>query len=136
VQCGHGASYQARIQSKVSIDYVLFIHYRVLEPVVKSSLRSSARPSAQASEEITAISQNNLTGEESSLLSGDDEGPGDIDEEALDVKLSRSIERLHRPDISGFNLLPKPDFWLLFTLLGILTGIGLMTINNIGNDVS
>ncbi|EEQ31457.1 conserved hypothetical protein [Microsporum canis CBS 113480] len=38
-------------------------------------------------------------------------------------------------DIRGMRLLPTPEFWQLFLLLGISTGIGLMTINNIGNDV-
>ncbi|KIV83376.1 hypothetical protein PV11_05407 [Exophiala sideris] len=38
------------------------------------------------------------------------------------------------PDIRGFALLPLPEFWQLFSMLGLLTGIGLMTINNIGND--
>ncbi|KAI9886668.1 MAG: hypothetical protein M1823_001511 [Watsoniomyces obsoletus] len=37
-------------------------------------------------------------------------------------------------DIRGMALLPKLEFWILFVLLGTLTGIGLMTINNIGND--
>ncbi|EZF16037.1 hypothetical protein H112_05872 [Trichophyton rubrum D6] len=39
------------------------------------------------------------------------------------------------PDIRGLSLLPTPEFWQLFLLLGISTGVGLMTINNIGNDV-
>ncbi|EFQ99319.1 hypothetical protein MGYG_02332 [Nannizzia gypsea CBS 118893] len=38
-------------------------------------------------------------------------------------------------DIRGLSLLPTPEFWQLFLLLGISTGVGLMTINNIGNDV-
>ncbi|KAF3482816.1 uncharacterized protein GIQ15_02140 [Arthroderma uncinatum] len=38
-------------------------------------------------------------------------------------------------DIRGMRLLPTPQFWQLFLLLGISTGVGLMTINNIGNDV-
>jgi MFS family permease len=37
-------------------------------------------------------------------------------------------------DVRGFALLPHPEFWQLFSMLGLLTGIGLMTINNIGND--
>jgi hypothetical protein len=31
-------------------------------------------------------------------------------------------------DIRGFALLPRPEFWQLFSMLGLLTGIGLMTI--------
>lgn len=36
-------------------------------------------------------------------------------------------------DIRGFKLLPLKEFWLLFALLALMCGIGLMTINNIGN---
>lgn len=36
-------------------------------------------------------------------------------------------------DIRGFALLPHPEFWLIFVLLALMCGIGLMTINNIGN---
>ncbi|TID00046.1 putative membrane protein [Colletotrichum higginsianum] len=42
---------------------------------------------------------------------------------------------LTEPDIRGWALLCEVDFWQLFIIMGILTGIGLMTINNIGNDV-
>ncbi|GAW10924.1 hypothetical protein ANO14919_002620 [Xylariales sp. No.14919] len=40
------------------------------------------------------------------------------------------------PDIRGWNLLKSLEFWQLFTIMAILSGIGLMTINNIGNDAS
>lgn len=36
-------------------------------------------------------------------------------------------------DVRGMPLLRLPEFWQLFTMLGLLCGIGLMTINNIGN---
>ncbi|KAI1497676.1 major facilitator superfamily domain-containing protein [Biscogniauxia marginata] len=42
----------------------------------------------------------------------------------------------YEPDIRGMNLLRNFEFWQLFTIMGILSGIGLMTINNIGNDVT
>jgi hypothetical protein len=41
----------------------------------------------------------------------------------------------HRADITGFDLLKHTEFYSLWIMLGILTGIGLMTINNIGNNV-
>ncbi|KAL1893213.1 hypothetical protein Cpir12675_004232 [Ceratocystis pirilliformis] len=41
----------------------------------------------------------------------------------------------HRVDIRGLQLLYQPEFWQLFVILGLLAGIGLMTINNIGHDV-
>lgn len=34
----------------------------------------------------------------------------------------------HHLDIRGLALLPKVEFWQLFAMLGLLTGIGLMTI--------
>ncbi|RKF64572.1 putative membrane protein [Erysiphe neolycopersici] len=37
--------------------------------------------------------------------------------------------------IRGLKLLTHAEFWQLFSLMGILTGIALMTINNIGNNV-
>jgi len=38
------------------------------------------------------------------------------------------------PDLRGFRLLRSLDFWQLFMIMAILAGIGLMTINNIGNN--
>ncbi|KAF9890723.1 hypothetical protein FE257_005589 [Aspergillus nanangensis] len=37
------------------------------------------------------------------------------------------------PDIRGLAMLPKVEFWQLFLIMALLSGIGLMTINNIGN---
>ncbi|KAI1934102.1 hypothetical protein LOZ58_002470 [Ophidiomyces ophidiicola] len=37
-------------------------------------------------------------------------------------------------DLRGIYMLLTVEFWQLFTMLGVLTGIGLMTINNIGYD--
>ena len=37
-------------------------------------------------------------------------------------------DHAHRVDIRGLKLLPMVEFWQLFSLMGILTGIGLMTI--------
>ncbi|KNG86338.1 MFS transporter [Aspergillus nomiae NRRL 13137] len=38
------------------------------------------------------------------------------------------------PDIRGLAMLPKVEFWQLFLTMALLSGIGLMTINNIGNS--
>jgi fucose permease len=40
----------------------------------------------------------------------------------------------HHVDIRGLALLRSISFWHLFIIMGILAGVGLMTINNIGND--
>ncbi|RFU35706.1 hypothetical protein B7463_g674, partial [Scytalidium lignicola] len=42
----------------------------------------------------------------------------------------------HRVDIRGLKMIKHPAFWQLFALMGILAGIGLMTINNVGNDAT
>ncbi|KAL4803498.1 major facilitator superfamily domain-containing protein [Aspergillus unguis] len=41
----------------------------------------------------------------------------------------------HQPDIRGLAMLRKIEFWQLFLTMALLSGIGLMTINNIGNSV-
>ncbi|PWY74454.1 MFS transporter, partial [Aspergillus heteromorphus CBS 117.55] len=38
------------------------------------------------------------------------------------------------PDVRGLSMLPKVEFWQLFLTMALLSGIGLMTINNIGNS--
>ena len=60
--------------------------------------------------------------EASSLLSG----PGDIvhDDDAATKKSTHS----HSTDVTGLALLYKPEFWQLWVLMGLLTGVGLMTI--------
>ncbi|KAF3389123.1 putative membrane protein [Penicillium rolfsii] len=40
----------------------------------------------------------------------------------------------HHPDIRGLTMLRHVDFWQLFLIMALLSGIGLMTINNIGNS--
>jgi hypothetical protein len=37
-------------------------------------------------------------------------------------------DHAHRVDIRGLKMLPLIEFWQLFALMGILTGVGLMTI--------
>ncbi|KAI1821883.1 MFS general substrate transporter [Xylaria intraflava] len=56
-------------------------------------------------------------------------------DEAL-VQSSINMDRSHRVDIRGWTLLKTPEFWRLLTIMGLLSGIGLMTINNIGNDAT
>ncbi|KAI9671685.1 MAG: hypothetical protein M1831_003213 [Alyxoria varia] len=53
-----------------------------------------------------------------------------------DVSPVRNVqeEYSHAVEITGIKILPKLEFWQLFGMLGLLAGVGLMTINNIGND--
>ncbi|KAI0532562.1 major facilitator superfamily domain-containing protein [Xylaria digitata] len=78
-------------------------------------------PPAEADETCSLLSHSTAT---SSL-------PGEVL-----VQSSVDMDRSHRVDIRGWNLLTSLEFWQLFTIMGILSGIGLMTINNIGNDAS
>jgi MFS family permease len=57
---------------------------------------------------------------------------------SLDLDRSQILDDTSPPptqqlDIRGWQLVHLRRFWLIFALLGLLTGIGLMTINNIGN---
>ena len=53
-------------------------------------------------------------------------GPGDIlpEDDAASTKTNRS----HCLDVTGLALLYKIEFWQLWILMGLLTGVGLMTI--------
>ena len=63
------------------------------------------------------------TDETSSLMSKASSSiPGDIPEDIV------AKDHAHRVDIRGFRMLPLLEFWQLFLLMGILAGIGLMTI--------
>ncbi|KAK5116526.1 hypothetical protein LTR85_009151 [Meristemomyces frigidus] len=74
------------------------------------------------------------TPEETSSLvsSSDNTGPGDIIDD--DEPKHHANQPHHKPEITGFRLLKTPKFWQLFIMLGLLCGVGLMTINNIGNN--
>jgi hypothetical protein len=62
--------------------------------------------------------------EVSSLLSS---GPGDIIDDDNDDAASKKTTH-SCTDITGLALLYKSDFWQLWVLMGLLTGVGLMTI--------
>ena len=79
------------------------------------------------------ISHDDVENEGSSLLSSDS-APGDIGPEADGLK-QPSDAHAYRLQITGVKLLRNIDFWILIILLGVLSGCGLMTINNVGNDV-
>ncbi|KAI9816174.1 MAG: hypothetical protein M1827_001775 [Pycnora praestabilis] len=86
---------------------------------------------------VTSVVPNADTDETSSLMSKSSSSvlssnPGDVPFNTESAKVDEVHS--HHLDIRGRALLPKPEFWQLFALLGLLTGVGLMTINNIGND--
>ena len=78
-----------------------------------------------------ALASNQDTDETSSLISkSSSSGPGDIPYGGNDAKPTSgdTDQNPHLLDIRGVALLFKVEFWQLFLLLGLLTGIGLMTI--------
>lgn len=66
--------------------------------------------------------------DETSSLMSSETGPGDLRDD------SKHHHTNHKPEITGWALFRTPKFWQLFIMLGLLCGVGLMTINNIGND--
>ena len=67
------------------------------------------------------------TEETSSLLSkSSSSAPGDL--VSSDRNTDAASLGSYRPDKSGLALLSSIEFWRLFTLLGLLAGVGLMTI--------
>lgn len=67
------------------------------------------------------------------LFSDDEATPEDLERSKTSEQLQRDASALQHLDVRGWPLVRLPRFWLIFSLLGLLTGIGLMTINNIGN---
>ena len=66
-----------------------------------------------------------------------EEDDDDMSHDIVDEPLAP--EDAHRSvyaDVRGAHMLKYTEFYQYFALLGLLTGIGLMSINNIGNDVS
>ncbi|KAK4157256.1 major facilitator superfamily domain-containing protein [Chaetomidium leptoderma] len=80
--------------------------------------------SGDSSHEAEVDETSSLMSKSSSSLAGD-----------VYVQNSVDLDRSHRVDIRGWRLLRNVNFWHLFATMGILAGIGLMTINNIGQDV-
>ena len=61
--------------------------------------------------------------ENSSLMSG----PGDVPP-AEDTPPSHPTRHSHWLDVTGLRLLYKIEFWQQWVLMGLLSGVGLMTI--------
>lgn len=70
---------------------------------------------------------------DSPFLPNDDATEADLERTVTSEQLQREPSETSQLDIRGWRLVYLPRFWMIFSLLGLLTGIGLMTINNIGN---
>lgn len=95
---------------------------------------SRLRYRSRSGERVEGYSEDSEPSEGDTLVSrastADDFG---ADEEVR--KQNREHEEDH-VELTGMALLSQFKFWQIFLILGLLSGVGLMTINNIGNDVS
>jgi len=80
-------------------------------------------PTEEADLEAANAAEEADIDETSSLVSKSSSLPGDVL-----VQSSVDMDRSHRVDIRGWQLLRNVEFWQFFTIMGILSGIGLMTI--------
>lgn len=98
-----------------------------LAVISESSSSRGASPSDRTDIEATLpsthVDEPDDVDETSSLVSRASSLPGDVL-----VQNSVDMDRSHRVDIRGWRLLRNVDFWQLFSIMGILAGIGLMTI--------
>ena len=97
---------------------------------VQSTAEETAGLLSPKDDQGTATSDDHAQGSETtSLLSSPVEREMSGDGE--NVKERRQAEL----DIRGFALIRTTQFWQLFVVFALVSGIGLMNINNIGNDV-
>ncbi|KAF3767586.1 MFS general substrate transporter [Cryphonectria parasitica EP155] len=89
---------------------------------------STSNPTTAASSTIVAETDDDED-ETSSLVSKVSSVAGEVYVQNVDM------DRSHLVDVRGWDLLRNLEFWQLFVIMGILAGIGLMTINNIGHSV-
>ncbi|KAJ5093644.1 hypothetical protein N7456_009505 [Penicillium angulare] len=91
-----------------------------------------ARSHSTVSNNRMGPSSSNERDENSSLVYKPDGRPSfdTLDDDFLD---DIAVEA-HHPDIRGLAMLKHAEFWQLFLTMALLSGIGLMTINNIGNS--
>ncbi|CAK7270589.1 hypothetical protein SEPCBS119000_004169 [Sporothrix epigloea] len=96
-----------------------------------SSISGSPSPSAFAAPNVSKDADIGSLDETSPLMSRRSSLAGEIL-----VQNSVDMDQSHRIDIRGWKLLRNVEFWLFFAVMGILAGIGLMSINNIGHDAN
>lgn len=88
---------------------------------------TSGRARSQSRSSVLGLAQNAETEETSSLVSKLASHPeNELDEEEV-LTSGPEFDTPH-PDVRGLALLPKVEFWQLFLIMGLLSGIGLMTI--------
>ncbi|CAK7565491.1 MAG: hypothetical protein SEPTF4163_003408 [Sporothrix epigloea] len=96
-----------------------------------SSASAPASPTTSTIPNVSKDAGNDLLDETSPLMSRRSSLAGEVL-----VQNSVDMDQSHRIDIRGWKLLRNVEFWLFFAVMGILAGIGLMSINNIGHDAN
>lgn len=100
----------------------------------RSSENLSQRPTTPSNSDDDPKPAEDTDAEDSSLLSSPSSTPPvSTSNSKLPSHIAHDLSHPHR-DVRGLALLPHAEFWQLFCMLGLMTGIGLMTINNVGND--
>ncbi|KAH3131381.1 hypothetical protein KXV82_009358 [Aspergillus fumigatus] len=99
------------------------VESRPLRTTRSTELRSSYQ------EDLDSDETSSLVSKPTSRLSRDALDGFRADEDLPHVTLNSP-----HPDVRGLAMLPKVEFWQLFLTMALLSGIGLMTINNIGNS--
>lgn len=88
-----------------------------------TSGRSDPGSSYPTTASSTIVPEPDSDDETSSLVSKNSSLPGDVY-----VQQNIDMDRSHRVDIRGWALMRNLEFWQLFSIMGILAGVGLMTI--------
>ncbi|KJR84718.1 MFS transporter [Sporothrix schenckii 1099-18] len=111
-----------------AMTYASISHENGSSSSASASASASASTSASASNPFAAPlaaedADQDPMDETSSLVSKASSLPGEIL-----LQNSVDMDQSHRVDIRGWNLLRNVEFWQFFAIMGILAGIGLMTI--------
>ncbi|CCX15005.1 Similar to Uncharacterized membrane protein YMR155W; acc. no. Q03795 [Pyronema omphalodes CBS 100304] len=91
-------------------------------------------PRPRSPNERTSLFSRSSTNEDSSTHDKLAQRTGRGRRDSSGAILDGCSDLVHRLDIRGWELMKSIDFWLLFIMIGALTGVGLMTINNIGHN--
>lgn len=94
---------------------------------VDENISSNSGHARNSGSDFEASDVHERAADETSLLISDSSSastPGDV----LCQNHEEANSSSHHPDIRGFAMMTRAEFWQLFLLMGLLAGVGLMTI--------
>ncbi|PLB55743.1 MFS general substrate transporter [Aspergillus steynii IBT 23096] len=124
LRSNHDDSDLAGTQSSTAFDAPPSSHHE-RSPSAASNTHALPGPKSDLDETSSLVSKANSRNSRDSH---------DHDADDDDDALSDVAPDSPHPDIRGLAMLPRIEFWQLFLTMALLSGIGLMTINNIGNS--